>query len=1055
MADTQELLKINDVSFTVGPRSISVQKENLSYKFQVLRENGGTKTPSGHGMAVSHLSIPIPQQDLLKLHRLLIQIKRNPFVFAENRLLRQQMVPHWPLEQNMAWTVSNAILQTTAGSPNLFNLELTLQFFNYRPFAENFLFREDWVSEDIRAPATDWIYNKTIYGRMVNLRHKSIGWREPDLKKPLMENWAGGFHANLTPQVGMKKANAVSDPARSRIYVRYYNELQKQALEANFSLPISMMLSQSDPGTKSVLDECDEGLLSIEEGLAQLGLVETVTRTMLSFDYWNLGFNVYKMVPVPDSLKNQLGASLNNMIEGLLKIEEQQAALTGPPVSATTAVAQDRANVVARNVSNYQRLLEEGKPELVDKVTNVFYGLVNGSSLTGIKYENNLIFVREVARPLDAAYGAPNSPHKERPSNAVDVNFQIAPYFNHNCVASPASGRNIIEDYNYGSQYLSKDSALYKEWAKRFLDGLMNRIFFVDMGYLGDKEKLDWGGRAGAGSYPIVSNKKTISPSVAVGIHKWTHITDFYLPGITYKLPNGLEIQFDNNPFSLRDLIKKIRAANNASSGSTTTITEAEIDRALDFITDISPSAKSLGSDQVHLGLRSSGGTGSSTPAYTYTGPSTISINDGIGGKKLTSYKEAVDALANVAMTSDDLEYLKLLKLLKQQGWTYYEENSTTGVFFKRVEITLPTASGFENIPSYRSYIMQQQDLVLNNVIRNSQNSKNLIYDGTREDFDTVLTACSYSLRHLITTLPITGSQYPSAQHIGSLDGTYHFEMVTQDRGSYQYETKKIDFNSGAIKSIRPQKRDGIGMAALLIEYALSTLQENGRTIRNIYDSWMCDVDCFFTRLTGIYREELSTFRQDRVGVQHLDPMVRKLVVGASNLQTLPHGAGLSAMNFEMEESKPFIMERLAPAATSKREQKESLYKKLTEKILSTAIKDSNPNTEAALNSFKNSIRVNAPLLPQGILAAGGVISRASLGGLYSTTTVEVPGSTLKIAAPNNNIFSMSGGKGLADMFLPDTQAIMKRLGEINRADQDSLDSVVHSGPISSSGRKR
>lgn len=1035
MADIKELMKINDISFLVGPRSISVQKENLSYKFQVLRENGGTKIPSGHGMAVAHLSIPIPPQDLLKLHRLLIQIKRNPFVFVENRLLRQQLVPHWSLEQNMAFTISNGVLQTTAGSPNLFNLELTLQFFNYRPFAENFLFREDWVSEDIEGPTVDWIYNKTIYGRMVNLREKPHSWKAPDLKKPLMENWAGGFHATLTPQIGMKKANAVSDPARSRIYVRYYNELQKQALVANFGINVDLLLgADNQAGTKSTLDECDKGFLSIEKGLENLGLLEGVTRTMLSYDYWNLGFNIYKIVPIPDSLKSQLGASINNMIEGLLKIEEQKSApvvIGGAPASL-----QGDAELVRQYIPTYHKLVEEGHPDLTSAVTSVFTDLIKGNTLSGLAYPENYIVAREVARK-DASYGSKTSPHLKRPSEAIDVNFILAPYFNHNCIESPDSNRNIIEDYNV-AQSFSKDSTEYKDWAKRFLDGLMNRIFFIDMGRAGLFQNLDWGGRAGAVGYPIHTGNKNVDPSVAVAIHKWTQQTIFNLSGVSYTLPGGAQITFDNENFTLADLIKKIRNVRAVVVG---TLPQIDIDGELAVL--IGDGTK-LGSDQVHLGLRS-GNRNANAPAtpYTYSGPSTVSINDGIGGKKVKTYSEALEALSRIAMTSDDIEYLAMLSLLKQQGWVYYEENSTTGVFFKRVEITLPTASGFENIPSYRSYIVERQDNLTNGVRSNSQNTKNLIYNGSKEDFDTILTACSYSLRHLITTLPIAGSQYPSAQHIGSLDGTYHFEMITQDRGEYQYETNKLDLNSGAIKSISPQKRDGVGMNALLIEYALSTLQENGRTIRNIYDSWMCDVDCFFTRLTGIYREELSTFRQDRVGIQNLDPMVRKLVVGASNLQTLPHGAGLSAINIEMEESKPFIMERLAPAATSKREMKESIYKKLTEKILSTTVSSQKKDARLAFTDLRNAILIGATVANVVPNPLGILISPATLYGLYATTTITIPNSTLKIDSPNRSIFTLNGGQGLPDLFDPDPNKILDRLNKIGKADQESLDKVI------------
>ena len=146
-ADKNEVLVINDCSFAVGPNNISIQQENLSYRFQTLRESGSSKIPSGHGMAAVTITIPILKEDILAAHRLRIQIARNPFVYIENKLIRNELAPTWSFEQKMALAINSFSMASVASGPGRFTLEIVGLWFNYKPYGDNFTFKSDWQTK--------------------------------------------------------------------------------------------------------------------------------------------------------------------------------------------------------------------------------------------------------------------------------------------------------------------------------------------------------------------------------------------------------------------------------------------------------------------------------------------------------------------------------------------------------------------------------------------------------------------------------------------------------------------------------------------------------------------------------------------------------------------------------------------------------------------------------------------------------------------------------------------------------------------------------------------
>lgn len=288
---------INDIDLKIPPENIAINKENLNYSWRTLRTNIATKIPSGRGQTSVHLSIPFTPRQLLSLHRLIVEFKHSPFCYVENRFLRESLVPDWPYFQNMAFTMTSLEVKPYPGSSDTLLVELDLIWFNYFPYTYNWVYREDWQ--------TNWIYSEPVESG--DLTSYSIGWEiDPDtyeryhspsvveklsrttstdytsvnragLLSPLItgldssvlfDEWSlvqakykdknrktiydmqvnhAGVEFDLLPLPGnMKPALIVNQPKNSRIYVRYINLLQRDALLKNFNIHVEKDLIDLD-----------------------------------------------------------------------------------------------------------------------------------------------------------------------------------------------------------------------------------------------------------------------------------------------------------------------------------------------------------------------------------------------------------------------------------------------------------------------------------------------------------------------------------------------------------------------------------------------------------------------------------------------------------------------------------------------------------------------------------------------------------------------------------------------------------------------------------------
>ena len=165
-----DTLQIHDLIFAMPekltpPTSIRIDKDMINYRWHTLRTSEVQKVTSGHSTARIYLSLYFVGKDAINsgLRRLLAVFNGLPFVYIENSFIRNNLAPKNDNEKrNMACSLVNIAVRTVPQTPNVLAADLTLLWFNYRPFATDFWFRKSWNSTLETPKATQATYNKEI-----------------------------------------------------------------------------------------------------------------------------------------------------------------------------------------------------------------------------------------------------------------------------------------------------------------------------------------------------------------------------------------------------------------------------------------------------------------------------------------------------------------------------------------------------------------------------------------------------------------------------------------------------------------------------------------------------------------------------------------------------------------------------------------------------------------------------------------------------------------------------------------------------------------------------
>jgi hypothetical protein len=245
------------------------------------------------------------------------------------------------------------------------------------------------------------------------------------------------------------------------------------------------------------------------------------------------------------------------------------------------------------------------------------------------------------------------------------------------------------------------------------------------------------------------------------------------------------------------------------------------------------------------------------------------------------------EAQAALKATDEEAEALvELFQLLSEEGWYFYDKDSSvTNVWQKTIVLDI-NHSGLDRVTG----IAQEPEVFRQAGI--------------------ICTAINGSISHIVSKIPILSHEWPTHQHLGSIEPKYELEFMVLD--------DQTDL-------------EGIGSMAQLVQGMRSVAQSNSRKFRPIIDGHCIATDTFITRLLGTYQNNDLKVLEALNEIADID-LKKKTVISSSYSGTVDGNPGLSVINYTLEETNPYEPEKLFSTAPSLQD-KETSRKQVLQKI--------------------------------------------------------------------------------------------------------------------------
>ena len=1036
----QDVFVINDISLTIPPTNISVRKEDLTYQWRTLRTKSATKIPTGHGQVTAHLSIPFTSTQFLSLHRLITQFRHSPFCYVDNRYLRESIVPEWPYHQNMAFTMTNIHLAPYPGSSDTWIVELDLVWFNYAPFMHNYLFREDWNTKAILGESTletpnvyyytiGWNLNRDTYERTSsptivsrgpgtaamgaaqnNNAGKSLfdslstdappspslsqkwdvtkGLYQDKSKKTLydMQVAHAGIEFDLLPIPGnMAQARPVPQPRNSRIYTRYINLLQRDALWKHFEIDVEedllnhiypadeVQVNGAPVGPNRNLNLWDAFFSSTDSvNPTTHGLHSGIVPRSLRYRWINkmrehnhgvrFVFNSYQDIKLPKTLTDSMDESRRAVIARISELanlpgSDELLEVYGDGDGTATIVSGQRVQPI------YQEQKRKGYYLPLDKHIPIGTSIENMLSLISRskKYGTQTVRVRSEEEIRHLYRKSPKVAESRIPGKVYESGRHSRIHYGTDFggdvgdpvfavaggvvsyIALGANGDGVrwvsydVEGghrNNIGTGQIEEGEDFYESVKAVGLSideelarsnrsvKLVGNEYNRAGTYIPSKR---WPGRLyylaeyGAGGLQLTITHDDDSQS------KYMHL-DSYPTDIVYgaRVDPGQPVAFlgETSPFSDSYLKRYFRTRTSINSDEEFTINPVQ----LDLVDQLPFGRLDPGVDSEDFSLASHLHF-EYWESRTVTDPQDIgpveafAPTDDFGGNRHRvvtdikwSYelakdhsKKTIDEIVLPQQTIDvqqeevienlvdegtidsevGVALLDLFNLLEADGWKYYDKDTTIVNVWQKVFSVTIAHSGADLITG----ILADPQQYLN--------------EGA------ILVNVSGQLSHIVANLPILSHEFPTQQHLGSVEPSYNFSFAILDDQS---------------------SLDGVSTVGTFLEGMRSILQHNARKFRPIADGWCVSTDTFITRMLGSFygRDVLA----DRSGESIVDFRLKKrTLISRSTSQTVEGHPGLSMMALTLEETNPYETEVLTATAPQKEEVEEA-YKLILNALL-------------------------------------------------------------------------------------------------------------------------
>ncbi len=982
----KNIFTINDVDLIIPPTSIAVQKEDLVYKWKTLRTRTSTKIPSGNGQIAVTVSCIFKKEQLLDLHRLLVEFRNSPFVYIENKYLRETICPQWAITQNMAFIVNGVDVAPVGGAPDCLSMQLALTWFNYFPYGNNFLFRDDYVTNWLNSPnskgnqamlSIGWTWEdgkqkhrpSVIHSRdsseAVSSRHNLLSGedeKQKNLTIQELEKLHMGEEWDLLPLPGnMVPAKIVTRPIESNIYVRYINLLQRDALLENFGFDIEEKLkSISENAFDAFFTAVDRGQSSalkrtyplndgraidekyVEARIAWNTVSAEAISQMLRYDSkLSFSFQTYCSLDIPSWMTDRSDKIKNSIIAEIMR--ERGQSLTEGGYEYLVKTQDGIAEPIRRGFANpdgiYPVVGQNGTPFTWEEMTKI----TGGSGSLG----------RVNIRPASfnkQAYGESGTsfPAKDRVHYGTDFGgkegldvYAIRPGIVYAVSDTDTSAGLSWFVYDALTNKSSRlNASRFDDWTESVQKHLgvpagqaasikSINTFDTPLGTVvpsnNAASSFYYVGFREGGRYIYIRHD---TPSGVSDVSAYMHLGSIE-PGITLgsKVEGGQKIATvgSSSLFSneyIREKVKSFSSPNAyvgsaigpVASSMRSALSEKSTAETLKTVSStIQTDASGETSGNVfavpsHLHFEYWEDVNYGQPPNMATGllnvrhPRKSVAADGsrICVDPIPSIEQALNRFTNDALRTDQeaitldqkemveqniKELEKSGKLDDQQkaeltamqtiflqmiddGWTYFDASSSIANVWTKV---------------FNLDILRGEDL--------GKHTVDSIGQMFVED-PAVFTGFSGGFRNIVSTVPILGQEYPTAQFLGSNEPLYSFEITMLDQ----------------------KDLDSVPEAGALLEGMRSILQHNARKFREVEDSWCVATDSFITRLFGSYRNndneriidtnvEAGGAITERVAEYQLH---KRTVITRADNGTVEGFPGLSYMNMVLEETNPY-----------------------------------------------------------------------------------------------------------------------------------------------------
>lgn len=956
--DEKSLFIINDIELVIPPTNIQVHKEDMYYNHKTLRTKHSTKVASGHGFCQVAINCIFTPDLLLHLHRLIVEIKCSPFIWVENMFIRQSIVPDWDLTRFMGFVVSSFHVNTVPGLPGTFNVRMDLKWFNYQPYTPNFLFKKDFLTLPMKHGNDDFcqktipvIVGKNLKRQQVPLVLSSKVMKKyfrdvPHLENQSFDELLASSGDNISLENSINKFSGVlmdgqqlpsyimpsvpCIPIESHIYKRYINDRQLESLMVNFGIDVFEdyeSIKKTDDFSRytvgvSVSDVNKYKYRYVESfHLGNDHVKTSILKRMHSWHSWfNIRFNEFNKVVWPsfvervkkkvaqEHLMNNIGLdySYKGAIKDVSKAAEAAAMRdTSLNWNDTTTTVELRRSSGDKNVSytGHHKRLASVK-QWYDNRNKLFppLGSLNDRSMQPF---------------INSGFGNRKSSGKWRQHEGIDVVFTNDD--KPKAAATPTDVNAVLAEGKLIAKSITKDGAAeLKKWVKnRKYKGLTftGWVEAVNSGNARTVEAPQANSAQWSEVKDLLSNRKMIWPLYAVSSGIVTRVK--------YGKGYGNQVEITHSGNGEDKFVTKSAHMSFVWVGKNEKVEQGQIIGFVGATGDVT-------GPHLHFEIRVSNTSVSNklvppfpflsfefTPKKETPKPGSKISADNFsredfevkseGDYRGTGFDNLSEAENLIFAT-----FVSAYNNMVNAGWrTYKKRGERENIFYKNVSL------GLSNLSSIMEEKIRQGDA--NQLIENTIATSRLLQDdksvgalntaqarqrkalGGIELIDqaTIITAASASFSNIIASIPIVGHEFPTTQHMGSMEPSYNFE---------------IQF----INTVNPSELPASGKA---LNRVLSQLQTNARDYREVPDGHAFSLDCFLTRLMGSfsvddvrigYDKDDPTFAQKRGQLSFIPTeIVPRCNVGRSSISNVEGSPGRYLMNLQVSETNPFFVEEI------------------------------------------------------------------------------------------------------------------------------------------------